>query len=367
MKQQEFNNIAEQILFSSLTTEDVVQIVKALRLKKYIVSAVFPATPQSESFGSYLKRFWDWDHSPYIREKNLVGQNIHKRYVAIMQARVKKYWIPKLGSKPLGAVTKTDVKNMLFSLASPLSIQNKNLSSETVNQIMRAATLALKWAYKNGLTKTDCFSGIAFCRVTHKKRLILSFEQAKQLFSKKWKHPSHRLANLIAMCTGMRIGEIQALQIRDIEFCKIHVRHNWARMDGLKCTKNGEERQIKIPIRLYEQIKSLLQSNPYGQQPSNFLFWGHKKDCPAQARHWNESLHEELKQMNVPEWKEITFHSWRHFFTANMADLVEERKLQFVTGHKSLQMLEHYANHESEKVLDELKEVSCALFSPMLQ
>ncbi|MBQ2586371.1 MAG: hypothetical protein II570_05560, partial [Bacteroidaceae bacterium] len=45
-----------------------------------------------------------------------------------------------------------------------------------------------------------------------------------------------------AMCTGMRIGEIQALQLGDIGSDRIYVRHNWARRDGLKTPKKQQSR-----------------------------------------------------------------------------------------------------------------------------
>ena len=43
--------------------------------------------------------------------------------------------------------------------------------------------------------------------------------------------------------------------------------------------------------------------------------------------------------------KGYTFHAWRHFFTAYMADRVNNKVLQQQTGHKTTAMLEHYAEH----------------------
>ena len=246
------------------------------------------------------------------------------------------------------------------------SYKNRMLSSESVNQIVRAATGPLKWAYRNGLTKRDCFSSIMYCRVTHQKRIILTMEQAKLLFSMEWEESDCKLANLISMCTGMRCGEVQALQLGDIEPDRILVRHNWARMEGLKCPKNGLEREIKIPSQLYELIRCHARQNPYGQSKDNFLFWGHKRTVPQQAHHWNKALHHQLYLLKVPNWDKITFHCWRHFFAANMADFVDGRKLSFVTGHKTQEMLEHYARHQTEAALSEIQSASEKIFVPII-
>lgn len=373
--------IIDSILTEEITTSGVEKIVEALQLKKYIISAVLPKTPESETFEHFLDRFWDYENSPYVHEKRVVGQSIHQRYVDIMRSRARSYWAPLFGQKPLGAITKSDIKKGMWIFATQQQriksrkkdangnwcYIDKSLSSETVNQVVRSATCALKWAYHNGLTKNDCVSGLIFCHVNSKKRQILTMDQAKFVFEVQWKSEQSRLANLIAMCTGMRIGEIQALQIQDIGDDRIYVRHNWARSDGLKCPKNGTVREIKIPIELNKLIRKQIEQNPYKNFPDAFIFPSNFRCMPCGCRQWNEALHKVIQSLNIPNYKDITFHSWRHFFTTNMADHIDERKLQLATGHKTLDMLEHYAAHESQQTLEELGIISERLFLPIIK
>lgn len=174
------------------------------------------------------------------------------------------------------------------------------------------------------------------------------------------------LANLTAMFTGMRIGEIQAIQIQDIGEDRIYVRHNWARFDGLKSPKNGDQREIVIPSELRRLLLEQAYKNPHGKEKDDFVFWGYTRKVPCGARHFNEALHDVTKALGIPYCEKITFHGWRHFFTANMADHVDERKLQLATGHKTLEILEHYASHESEKTLKELGRIAEDLFMPIM-
>ncbi|MBO4321284.1 MAG: site-specific integrase [Treponema sp.] len=372
--------LVNTVLSVELSDECVRNLVQALTFKRYIVSAIMPLTPESETFAHFLERFWNYDTSPYIREKLIVGQSVHRRYADIMLSRARTYWIPKYGNRPLGSITSNDIKGQLRTLAcNPQKVygrtkadngirrfKTKMLSSETVNQIVRSATCALKWAFNNKLTDNDCFSGIVYCHVNPKPRRILTMSEAIQVFSVPWKNPMYRLANLCSACTGMRIGEVQALQFRDIGSDRIYVRHNWARLEGLKCPKNGEQREVRVSKKIIHELNELMHHNPYGYAEDNFVFWGYKKTVPCQGRHWNEALHHVLSELNIPYANEVSFHGWRHFFASNMADFIDERKLQLATGHKSRLMLEHYASHKSEQTLQELAEVSEKLFAPIL-
>ena len=372
--------ISEIILTKNLSQNGIRQIIRALEMKKYIVSAILPSTPQSETFGHFLERFWDFDKSPYFFEKRIAGQSVHKRYAAIMLSRAKNYWIPEYGKRPLGSITVFDIKRRLQNLAAKeqkVGTQKKDesgnqifemkmLRPETVNQIVRCAVLALKWAYNNKLTENNCFNGIVFCHVVPEKRIVPAMEDAVKIFSADWQNGQTKLAHLISACTGMRIGEVRALQLKDIGRDRIFVRHNWARKEGLKSPKNGNEREIIVDQRLLALIREHAEKNPFGQCPSNFLFYGTDRMKPGSVSLWNKELHAVAEKLGIKNGSKITFHCWRHFFSANMADRIDLRKLQLVTGHKSIEMIEHYAAHQNESALQEIARKSAEVFSGLL-
>ena len=76
------------------------------------------------------------------------------------------------------------------------------------------------------------------CRV----KSILTYEEVKMIFnpdkiSQIWKNDIIFTANLLAASTGLRMGEIQALQPENIFIDYIHVCHSYDRKYGLKETK----------------------------------------------------------------------------------------------------------------------------------
>lgn len=71
-----FNNLRNY----DFTSEEVLKIVQTLQDRNLLQSYVLPNTPQNQSIEKYLEDFWNYDKSPYVREKKLRGLSIHRAY-----------------------------------------------------------------------------------------------------------------------------------------------------------------------------------------------------------------------------------------------------------------------------------------------
>ena len=135
---------------------------------------------------------------------------------------------------------------------------------------------------------------------------------------------------------------------------------------GLKSCKNGEERDIPIPIsdELREELMIQAQMNPYFDGDESFIFFGMDPTKPACSKQWNKYLIRALTLMKYPNPKEICFHSWRHFFCSRMLDVIpDKRVVMALSGHKTIAMLDHYGKHlEQEKTLAIAKEAIKEVF-----
>jgi integrase len=60
--------------------------------------------------------------------------------------------------------------------------------------------------------------------------------------------------------------------------------------------------------------------------------------------------------------RNIVFHSWRHFFAAKMANRIGKRAM-ILTGHKSSEVCEEYADHATEKDFLEISGAAREAFS----
>lgn len=350
----------EQLKTADLKDDEIKTMLQILSqrgiLKSYTVKEAENAVPLIQ----FLTDFWDIDKSPYIKEKIRMKKHIGLTYIAESQRAITTYWEPYFKDKNLGDITKRDLKDFISY------VDSFNLSNSRKLKIYRAGSIAIKWAYNDELIDRDITSGIVTFSSDTKERKILSLEVAELLFSMKWKDERAQLANLIAMLTGMRAGEILALRKQDLGNGCIYVNHSWNRKEGLKSPKNGEQRTVYFPFPNVTQKMLLYVSyNPLGDKMDSFVFWAEQKpNKPMDIKKLPIALHQQLIKIGFSEEeaKSYCFHSWRHFYAAHMSDNVNQRALQSQTGHKTIEMLEHYENHHIESDMKQITDAQQKLF-----
>jgi len=339
----------------ALTETDVGRIVRALTDRGALESARLPSEgPDTEGLLTFLRRFWDYDSSPYVREKLAYGHSIGRRHCREQALRLS-HWHGYFADDALRDVTHDQLKD--FSLW----LREKELAAKTCNAVLSAGTVALAWATEQGILETNPAAGLRKFSGTSAKRGILSVNEAHAVFSMQWADTRARVGNLVAMTCGLRAGEVLALRRDDIGADRLYIRHSYSFADGLKAPKNGEARETPLLPAVRDELLSLLSENPY--TGNVFLFYGPEPDTPMSANILRRGLHRTLIDMSLSETdrgneekrsaehrkildRGIAVHSWRHFYAVHMADRVELRAVQLATGHKSADMAEHYANHK---------------------
>jgi integrase len=312
----------------------------------WVKSYVHKDTPAAVDFISFLTTFWDWDTSPYIEEKLRKSHGIHRRHCGIQGRAITLYWEQFFKGRFLGDITAGDIDAFIKHMGT------KDLSAARKNGVIMAGTKPLRWAFSKGMIERDPTRGHIMYAGEERKRNILTPTVAAAVFRAVWEDDRVKLANMLAAVTGMRNGEIIALQFQDLGADCIYVRSSWNKLDGRKLPKNNEVRTVEIPFPdlmngLIEQAKQ----NPWGVLPTSLVFWSTTRSkVPMQGQHFGRGLHDVLIQIGFTEQEaaKYTFHGWRHFFTVYMIKKLDKKLLKSQTGHKTDVMLAHYADHETE-------------------
>jgi hypothetical protein len=84
-------------------------ILAELRRLGWVKSFVLNETPGAVDFYSFLKNFWDWEKSPYVKEKLRKSHGIHKRHCIIQGQAVDLYWETFFKGRFLGEITAADI------------------------------------------------------------------------------------------------------------------------------------------------------------------------------------------------------------------------------------------------------------------
>jgi integrase len=117
------------------------------------------------------------------------------------------------------------------------------------------------------------------------------------------------------------------------------------------------------------ELIEMAKNNPHGYDMDSFVFWAEKNhDKPIEQDIFRRDLKDALKKtgLNQESAKAYTFHSWRHYFTAYMRPRIDEKILQSQTGHKTLEMLNHYAGHRIAGDRERLRQAQIETFGELL-
>jgi len=321
-------------------------IINELKQSGLVKTYVLNNTEQAENFISFLKTFWAWEKSPYIKEKLRKSHGIHRLHCIKQGQAIIRYWEPFFEGRLLGDITAADIDAFINRIG------DMQISSSRKNVVIKAGTKPLRWAFSKGKIDKDPTRGHIMFSGEQRKRDILSPGAAAAVFRLVWKDERAKLANMLAAVTGMRSGEILALRLQDLGPDCLYVRGSWNPADKIKLPKNNETRTVEIPFPdLISGLIELAQQNPFGVSPDSFVFWAEsKKDMPMRGRVFVDGLRNALAQIGFTkdEAAKYLFHGWRHFFTSYMIRRLDKKLLKSQTGHKTDVMLAHYGNHETE-------------------
>ena len=128
----------------ALNGSDTERIVSALKGRELLETAVVKGSQGSEDLVAFLERFWTFDSSPYVREKLAHGHRMGRRHCYDMSMWTRTYWKPFFAGRKLGNLSKADLKSFSLWLA-----ESKNLKPKTINNVLAAGTVALRWAAEN--------------------------------------------------------------------------------------------------------------------------------------------------------------------------------------------------------------------------
>ncbi len=305
-------------------------------------------------FVDYLRDFWDWNKSLYIKDKIESGQRIGKQYADANKGFVLRYAYPFFGQVRLGSITVYLLEEFKSSLPRQTTVGKKGLSPRSINAVIGCIGTALEEAHRLGLIVENPARRLRKLALGTKSRGILTIAEAQRVFNAQWKDSRCKLASLLAACHGFRAGEIGALCITDIEPAMnvITIRHSWERQEHkLKAPKNGRERIIYTNAWIIKELLDLYQLNPFS---NGFIFWNTvKQDEPINLDSFRDSLQDVLIicgiSLDEQKARRIDFHSWRHFANSSIRGELSDGILQQCMGHSSTEMTERYYHLTQEQ------------------
>lgn len=261
--------------------------------------------------------FWKWYET---FKEPIISARTKKSYENTYSV-LKKYF----NGKALSDITRTTYQTFLTEYG-------KTHAKETIQKINVHVRACVKNALYDKLIPRDFTerTSVVFDKTRTQQIEYLNIAQMKKLVeyisSSLNPHFTSKYMILLAVYTGMRLGELQGLQWRDINFNfkTISVRRAWSDVeDDFKETKNKSSiRTIRVNDDILNYFRSLKQSiSPESSKQQAFL---NQYGTVPTSNAVNKTLRESLKKINV-EKRGFHFHSLRHthvaYLLANQIDL----------------------------------------------
>ena len=130
-------------------------------------------------------------------------------------------------------------------------------------------------------------------------------------------------------------------------------------MDGLKSTKNTEERDVPIDRSIALRLMNHARRNPNYSDLSYVFFSNVKPEQPYWPSYYQDSFYEAMAEIGISEEqrreRNIVFHSLRHFCATILAQRADIKTVQAILGHKTEKMSMHYSDHDTIEKLNNMK------------
>ncbi len=342
-----------------------------------------------------LALFWNSAESPYLQDLADAGRPLSGHYIAENQKNVNRYFIH---FSPFKTVWMADVNFMLIDEFCR-QLRKKGASRYIINSAINTLRAPCTWLAARGVMPEISFKGIALPEKKPQERGILSAIELERIVKletlpvwhteagqpridtkprprlpgKKQNHGMpgvgfrEKLAVILGAYTGARLGELRALQWRNVDIQRgiIQIQQNYVDADGMKKPKARSARTVVISATLEHMLIEArkIAAEIGNDGPDHFVLIN-----PADvskpisqttiARGWDRVLRAIGISAQEQKARNLVFHGLRHLYATRLIDAgLSPGEAAKLTGHRVLATLGRYSDHVQDETLAKAREI----------
>lgn len=271
---------------------------------------------------SEVSRVWCEAKRPIVKHSTLCA------YMLTLQTHL----LPRFGA--METITEGDVQQFVLNKCA------EGLAKKTVRDMVAVLKSVVKYGNKRGIFHFEEWD-IEYPADTGSRPLpTLSLSNQRILMRHLLEQPTpQNIGVLLALCTGMRIGEVCALKWEDVDFTQktITVRHTVGRI--YNCESKTTERihsspKTKHSCREIPISKQLLQSLKIVRKHSPATYVVGTSAQSKEPRSYRDYYGRLLKRLHIPH---LVFHGLRHTFaTRCIESQCDYKTVSVILGHSNV-------------------------------
>jgi len=282
--------------------------------------------------------FKDWVYDWLLKQKNYIKESTYANY----SNAVFNHIIPALGDYTLDKINYNILQEFLIDMFYNGRLDKKGgLSEKSVKDIATILKCTLKSAMNQEKMKQINLN-FNYPKSTNKNKMyILTKSEQKKIISYIIENQTSRnLGILISLFTGIRIGELCALQWKDVDLKKGYITINKTLQRVYIKGKNVNISKILITA---PKTKNANRDIPLSKDLSNILLKIKNKDdyyvISNNSKYIEPRTYRKyfVKFLNIVKINHINFHALRHTFATNCIRLgVDYKTVSELLGHSNV-------------------------------
>jgi site-specific recombinase XerD len=211
-----------------------------------------------------------------------------------------------------------------------LHCEQKHISPQSRNLFLNA----IKFYYRNVVRNPQKIE-IQSAKEPKSLPVVLSRSEIGIILESS-KNPKHKLLLSLAYGSGMRVSEVIALKVQDLDFeeLTIHIKH----------AKGQKDRISVMPERLVDDLKNL-----FSGKTKNDLVFASERGGMLTTRTAQKVFENALLVSGIK--KGATFHSLRHSFATHLLENgTDVRYVQELLGHQNIRTTQIYTQVTNPKL-----------------
>ena len=317
----------------------------------------------------YAVGLYDLD-GRYMCKRRLKLKSLTDKSAEIRAGMIKNYVVPLWGGLDVSELSIKKIDDALLSLASVAN--GKELSGGAKNTLLNILDDICSLAMEDDVIQNNPVKSVMrFSKVITNFRGAIPKDEMDLLFPashdgliKVWKKQAYATAYLVLRDTGLRPGELRALQwgdwYPDLRFFSITKAIESGKLDKIKCTKTGSVKPAIVTEQTAEEIENL-RNIVKDYSSENFIF----ADKRGPFSIWRIAYNFRMGVIRAGLLDKPYSPYWlRHTFNTRMLEILPAKKVRLLMGHETEAMTWHY-NHpdieslkrKAEKIQKVLKEI----------